>query len=97
MNGVGGGLFLLRCDDVSVARFSLRRKYQRKRHCQPKNLWDYCIRWFHDLTPSPMRLRLRIFWIETGTAADAVRFGVEARCCAEAPKKRKQNLFCETL
>jgi hypothetical protein len=40
MNGVGGGLFLLRCDDVSVARLSLRRKHERKRQCQGES--DSC-------------------------------------------------------
>ena len=40
MNGVGGGLLLLRRDDVSVTRLSLRRKHERKRDCQGES--DSC-------------------------------------------------------
>jgi len=43
MNGVGGGLFLLRSDDVSVARLSLRRKHERKRQCQGESDSCWCV------------------------------------------------------
>jgi hypothetical protein len=62
IDAVGGGLLFLRRRDASVSRFSLRRKYQRKGRCQQKSPRHYCIRWFHDLTLSPVRKRLWIFF-----------------------------------
>src|SRR5207248_6181423 len=43
VDGVGGGLFLVRCANVSVTRFSLRQKYRRKRDCEQRGDSYECV------------------------------------------------------
>ena len=96
VNGGGRGMLLLRCGDASVARFSLRRKYQCKRRCQPKSHRDYCIKWFHGLTPffcAPAFADFLSSSTRTRSWCSTIRH--QPRYCVGTSKNGKQNLLSE--